>query len=752
MSTSRPCLLCLTSGLLALTLQTTAMAQNRAPGTIEGRVVPRHDHDFVLATAGVPDLALRVEIDGDGSFRFDEVRPGTYAVEVSVPSLGTAVEVATVRAGETTTLEIELLPGGHFDEIVVTGSAIARDPLELTSPTTSLSGQELVLRRESTLGETLSGEPGISSTFFGPGASRPIIRGLAGDRVRMLESGIDTGDAAGVSADHAVTVDPAQAERIEVIRGPATLLYGSSAIGGVVNVIDGRIPTSRATGSINGHVELRGGSVGSERQGAVTLEGGRDNWAWHLDGVVRDADDYEIPGAAAVIDDGNDDGNGDGEGPRGTVPNTDVETEGFRAGFSYFFGDRGFLGAAWSGFDSEYGIPSSGEDAEAPVRIDIEQRRLDLRGEITRPFGFFQGLRLRIGGTDYEHVELEGDEIGTRFMNDLLEGRVELVQKARRGHTGSIGIQVVDRDLDAIGDEAFLPATSTGRFAVFALQELERGPLRWQLGARFESQDIDPDGADSRSHEGLSGSMGLVWTIDDTWSLASSLSRSVKLPAPEELFSDGLHVATQAFEIGDAALDEEESLGLDVSIRKREGRLTGELTFFRQAFDGFIFQAFTGDQAEGFPVVRYSQEDATFQGVELKARVELIEREGHHIHLQLVGDTVNAALDSGGDLPRIPPMRLGGGVHYHSERWNASAEMRWVDDQDDIGVNETPTDGHTMIHASVGHRFLFRKQIVDVLLRGRNLTDQDARAHTSFLKRFAPLPGRDISINVRLQF
>lgn len=757
-------------------------------GSIQGRVGPVHDHDFVLATARIPDLSLQVDIEGDGAFRFEGIRPGTYLVEVRVPSLGIATERVVVRPGEEAGLEVVLVPGSHSEEIVVTASADARNPYELATPTTSLSGQELALRLESTLGETLSGEPGVSSTFFGPGASRPIIRGLSGDRVRMLEGGIGTGDASGVSADHAVATDPAQADRIEVIRGPGTLLYGSSAIGGVVNVIDERIPTVRPLSELKGRVDLRGGSVDDERHGSLEVNGGSGNWAWHVGASARETDDYEIPGFARLEgdeheedeheEDEHEEDEHEEEAPFGVVPNTDLETRGARAGTTYFFADKGFLGVSVSGFDTEYGLPGGLEHAEhgeegheeeeheedeheedeheegVPVRIDMEQRRFDVQGQVNQPFAGFEALKIRLGLTDYEHVELEGDEEGTFFFNDFFETRLELVQARRGRHSGSLGLQYSDRDLEAIGAEAFLPPTATERWAAFTLQEIESGPVRWQFGARFESQDTDPRsvGLSSRSHDGFSASAGLVWQANDQLSLATSLARSTKLPAAEELFSKGLHVATQAFEVGNPDLEEEIGLGLDVSLRLQTGRFSGELTFFRQEFDDFIFQAFTGEEEDGFPVVLYSQEDAEFSGVELKGRIELYERENHHLHLSLVGDLVEAELDAGGNLPRIPPMRFGGGLHYHSESWNASAEVRWVDDQTDVAVNESPTDSYTMVNASLGYRLLLRNQIIDVLVRGRNLTDEEARSHTSFLKNVAPLPGRNVTLSLRFQF
>lgn len=738
-------------------------------GSLAGRINPTHDHDFILSTARIPDLALKVDVADDGSFRFEELPAGSYLLEVRVPSLGVVAERVEIRAGEETAVDLELRPGSHSEEIVVSASADARNPYELASPTTSLSGLELELRLESSLGETLAQEPGIHSTFFGPGASRPVIRGMTGDRVRTLEGGIGTGDVSGVSADHAVTTEPAQADRIEIVRGPGTLLYGSSAIGGVVNVIDERIPTLRGSSGVHGTVDLRGGTGADERQGSLTLEGGGDVWAWNVAATLRETDDYEVPGFARLEESDGDGGeeHGDDE-PFGFVPNTNVESQSVRAGGTYFFGDKGSLGLAVSGFDTDYGLPGGVEHAdeepgtdgdgegeeeeEAPVRIDMQQRRFDLRGQVSRPFAGFQALKLRLGVTDYEHVELEGEEVGTFFFNDFLETRLELVQTQRGRHSGSIGLQFFDRDLEAIGAEAFIPAIATQRWAIFTLQEIDAGPVTWQLGARFESQDNDPVNARSRSHDGLSASAGLVWQANEVFSLASSLSRSVRLPAAEELFSNGLHVATQAFEIGDSNLDEEVGLGLDVSLRLEAGAVSGELTFFQQDFSDFTFQTFTGDEDEGFPVVLYSQEDATFRGIELKSRVELFERDDHHVHLSFIGDLVDAELDRGGSLPRIPPLRLGGGVHYHSERWNAAAEVRWIDEQTDVAVNEDATDGYTLVHASVGYRLLLGNQIIDFLLRGRNLTDEEARSHTSFLKNVAPLPGRNITVSAKLRF
>ncbi|MEM8996711.1 MAG: TonB-dependent receptor, partial [Acidobacteriota bacterium] len=562
-----------------------------AQGSLTGQLTSTRLETFQLSTARIPDLGVGVDVADDGTFRLDNLRPGAHLLEIRVPGLGSIAERVEILAGEETSVEIALEEGMHSEEIVVTASALARSSLELAGATTSLSGLELDMRRESTLGETLINEPGVTSTFYGPGASQPVIRGQTGRRVRTLEGGIGTGDASAVSADHALTTEPFQAQRIEILRGPGTLLYGSSAIGGVVNVIDERVPTVRGYG-FHGDVELLAGTGNDEQQGSVQLGGGGDSWAWNFAATAREADDYDIPGFARSEEGEHDeDHDEDGEeheeheeheeeNPFGTVPNSDIETDSARIGATYFFGDRGFIGASVSRYDSLYGLPGEhehgehgeeeheegeheegeheeGEHEEEEVRLDMQQRRLDVRGQINQPFNGFEALRLRVGATDYEHVEQEGDEIGTTFSNELFETRLELVQARRGRHSGSVGVQFLTDDLEAVGAEAFIPATETSQFAIFTLQELEVGPVTWKLGARYEEQDADPVNQASQSHDGLSGSLGLVWQVTPTFSLAASGARSVRLPAAEELFSDGLHVATRVFEVGDPTLTEE---------------------------------------------------------------------------------------------------------------------------------------------------------------------------------------------------
>ena len=518
--------------------------------------------------------------------------------------------------------------------------------------------------------------------------------------------------------------------------------------------------------------------------GSFQLGGGGGDWAWSIGAVNRETDPYEIPGHSRLQDDHDDDEDDhddedhhdeDGdhdesdehlENPFGVVPNTDLRTESGRFGVTRFFGDRGFLGVSVSGFNTDYGIPPgahqhegheheddhhdeddhddgddhddedhhdedddhAGEDEhgdeELPVRVDMKQQRVDLRSDIYLPAGGFEKLEVRMGGTDYEHIEFEGDEAGTLFTNDYFETRVEMFQRVRGASRGSVGLQYSDRDIAALGAEAYVPPTASNTWAVFTSQEIEKGAIRWQFGARFEQSDHDPAGGPTWSGDGVSASAGLFWKADDTWSLGLSASRSVRLPSAEELFADGVHVATLTYEIGNPNLDAEVGNGLDLSLRKNEGRLQGELTLFRQDFQNFIYQGFTGAQIDDIAVIVYSQGDAMMTGAEFRARIEVGEWEDNHLHLELLGDTVDAELDQGGNLPRIPPMSLGAGVHYHGHDWRAAVEWRFVDDQHDVAELETPTDGYTMLNAHIGRRFVLKNQILDLLLRGRNLTDE----------------------------
>lgn len=744
-----------------------------ARGAIAGRVVTEGGQPVAGAEVTVLELNRHATADPGGAFRFENLPPGSYLLEAGDARAGSGLGRAVVAAGSTAEVTLTLDLAVHREEILITAGADPRSQLDIAQPTSVLSGEELDRRLEPSLGETLRNEPGVTSTYFGPGASRPVIRGLGGDRVRVLQGGLGVGDASSTSPDHAVSVDPLAAERIEVLRGPATLLYGSSAVGGVVNVIDRRVPQRVPSAPVGGTVHLRGGTAAEERNGGVVLDGGAGHLAWHLDALKRETDDYEIPGFAesealrrAEEEEEGEEGE-EHEEVFGVLPNSALATEGATVGLSWV-GEKGFLGAAVGGLDSLYGIPGghaheegeepgAGEEPEeeAAVRVDLEQRRADLHGALTTPFGPFRGASLRAGVTDYEHRELEGEEIGTVFTNESWEGRFELVQRAFGPFSGSVGLQVSGRDFAAIGEEAFVPPTETDAWALFGFEEVARGDFTWQLGARYESQDAtaQAEGVNERSFSGLSGSLGLVWHPETEYAVGLSLARSTKLPNAEELFSNGPHLATGAFEVGDPDLDEETSLGLDLSLRRTSGRLRGEVNVFVNRFDDYIFEQATGSEEDGLPVFRFVQAGAEFRGAELSGLVELFHGEPLHLDLELGADVVRAELrDTGQPLPRIPPRRYRLGLHYYGERWEGMAEGQRVEEQDRLAPEELPTDGYTTLNASVSYRFFLGERLLELMLRGTNLTDEEARNHVSFLKDRVPMPGRDVSLAVRFSF
>lgn len=722
-------------GLLA----STVLAQETS---IAGKVTSIDGAPVSGAHVRIVELARHTDAGADGAYRFDAVPRGSYLVEARSDRFGSQIVRVEIPAAGSVEANIVLSVAVHREAIVVTSGVETASLAESAKPITVLAGLDLASRLKSTLGETLAEQPGVSSTSFGPGASRPVIRGMGGDRVRLLQGGIGMGDASNTSPDHAVSFDPLSAEQIEVLRGPATLLYGSTAIGGVVNVIDGRIPESKQENPIGGVFDLALGSVSSEKQGGASLQGGRNSFAWHVDALRRETDDVTIP-------------LGDGR-----IPNSATRNTAGSVGAS-FIGDRGFFGANVSLFDSTYGIPTEGDHegeeeghGHEDVVIDLQQRRLDLKGGIREPFGAFRGAKFRFGMSDYEHQELEGEEVGTRFENQGYEGRLEFLHKPIGALSGAFGFQVLGRDLTVTGAEAFLPPNQSRSLAAFVLEEVGRGRTRLALGGRLERQTVEVNGGDSRTMTGASASVGLTVRAEKGFSIGVSLAHSERLPGAEELFSDGPHAATNAFEVGDANLAKEKSLGLDASIKKSGGPVTAEVSFFRNAFSGYIFERFTDEEEDGLRVVRYEQRDAMFWGMEAQASLQLFEKAGRHLDLEASADYVRARLDSSDEpLPRIAPMRLGMGLHYRDSRFDIRGEVRRVQKQDRISEFELATPGHTFINATASYRiFGGSRTVTDIVLRGTNLGNAEGRNHVSYLKDIVPLPGRDIRASLRFQF
>ncbi len=721
-------------GLALVVPPATADREPRGTGTIRGTVQSKTGAAIGQVEVTLALLSRRTTTGDAGNFQFEEVPEGVYWLQAASSRHGSGVVQVTVQPDEVTTIEIVLDLTVHREEVVVTAAPGPRSSAESVLPVAVLDREELVRQLSPSLGETLANEPGVNSTYYAPGASRPVIRGLGGDRIRVLSNGLGTADASNVSPDHAVSVEPLAAERVEIVRGPATLFYGSNAVGGVVNVLDERIPTHVPDRALGGDLLLRGGTVDDDREAALSVQGGTGQFAWHADGLTRKSDDVETP--------------------EGTLANSATEADGGGLGVSWV-GDAGYAGVAYSTSATLYGIA-----VEDEVTIDLDQERFDVQGAWTRPFGPFTRFYARAGSADYEHTEFEGPLVGTVFSNEEWEGRVELTHRALGPFSGAFGLQLRDRDFEAIGDEAFVQPNATTNQAAFALEEWSIGDVVLQFGARFETQDTESTDPllDDRDFDGVSGSVGAIWSVNEAWVVGSTLARSTRFPTAEELYSNGPHIATQAFEIGDDRLGKEQSLGFDVALRKRAGRVTGELSLFAQRHDDFIYELDTGntieiEPGEFLPIFQFTAADAEFTGAETHVDFGLLHTEPHHLQLELRADYVRAELrDTNEPLPRIPPLRLATALHYQGARFWSDVEIAFHDDQNKIAPNETPTADYTMVHASAGYRFFAGGRAHELILRGKNLGDELARNHGSRFKDLVPLPGRDISLTYRLTF
>jgi iron complex outermembrane receptor protein len=741
------------------------MASAQSSGTLFGTVTGSGGETVAHAVVQIVDLGRRAHTDPQGGYRFEGLPVGEYLVQAQSARYGSSIVRASVGPGETR-LDLSLDVTVHQEAVVVTAQSDARALSDVAQPVSVLSGDELSLRMAPTLGETLASQPGVSSTYFGPGASRPVIRGLGGDRIRVLEDGVGVGDASNTSPDHAVSTEPLGANTIEVVRGPATLLYGSSAVGGVVNVIDDRIPASAPDHKLAGTLDLLAASVSDEWSGGASLKAGLGPLVLHGGFARRQTDDLQIPGFAEserlrAEEEAEAGEEGDGHAEAfGVLPNSAIDSTSGSLGASYV-GAKGFFGASWTAFDTLYGIPGghTHEEAvaeDAGVRVDMRQRRFDVRGARTEPFGPLRGAKVRFGLTDYEHQELEGDEIGTQFLNDAWEGRLELLHKPLGAVSGSFGVQLASRNFEAIGEEAFVPPTETRATALFAFEEIGTGAWRGQIGARYEHQDVKALGDVNldRSFDAVSGSFGLLYRGGSGVGAGLTLALSQKVPNAEELYSNGPHLATGVFEIGDPDLGKEKSLGVDLSLSKRAGPVTGQLSGFLNRFDDFIYQSFTGEEQDGLRVARYVQGDASFWGFEASAAIEIVHAEPRHFDLELSTDYVRAGLRGGDEspLPRIPPFRYGAALHYADSRLDGRVEVRGSAAQERVSELELPTDGYAFVNASLSYRFFLGHTVLQVRLQGNNLTDAEGRNHVSFLKDVAPLPGRDFRAAVRFLF
>ncbi|KIC54090.1 TonB-dependent receptor [Brevundimonas nasdae] len=669
-------------------------------------------------------------------------------------SLLMAAAGSTILAGAAAAQSAPQAPT-ELGDIIVTGAPYGISQRASVIATDVVDEQTLATAPAASLGDMLSGRPGIRSTDFAPGASRPVIRGLSGPRVQVLTNGIGLIDASSVSPDHAVATDPAEANRIEIIRGPATLVYGGSAIGGVVNVLDDRIPTEIPEGGVSGVVSTQASSVDDGRSAFGRVTVGSGNFAFNVDGVKRKTDDYDIP--APAISARRAAAEGLAREDTGTQPNSYTDLEAWGVGGSYI-GDKGFAGVSYKNTDSEYGTV-----AEESVFIKVNQKRWDARGEYRFDSGPFSALRGSYGHADYTHTEFEAvGEPGTIFNSDGWEGRADLVQRERNGWNGAVGVQALSRNFEAIGEEAFVPSVKIDELGLYTVQRLDLGNHGFEGGLRYDRRELSgtPIGGASevtREFDNWSASAAAFIRPTAGLFLGLSLAHNERAPSEVELFADGVHIATTAYETGDLTLNSEKVTTLEGTAHYDRGRFTGDLHVYHSWYNGFIDERPTGDQFyfeeedEFFPIYRFVQTDAKFYGFELEGAYALWQDGDRKLSLEGAADYVHAQTDFG-PAARIPPYSVTGRLAWTSTRFDASAEVRHVGEQDRVANEfELPTDDYTLVNASVAVR-PFAQQNVTLFAEARNLTDEEAREHVSFLKDIAPLPGRNLRIGVAYRF
>jgi iron complex outermembrane receptor protein len=734
---------------LAIPLTPSTDVRAQTTGTVTGRIVLEGvaGQPIAGATVNLPGLRRVAVTDRDGEFVFERVAAGIHEVFAQRGNARSERRRFEVTAGDTARLDLELAIAHTLESITVTGNPRGQTTaLESFGAVNSVSSRDLAERMSGTLGETLEAEPGVAKRSFGPGTARPIVRGFDGDRVLIMTDGLRSGDVSSQSGDHGVLTDPASLKRVEILKGPATLLYGSNAVGGVVNAISHHDFTHEPPPiGLTGFATLDGGTA-DERVGAnVEAQYGADGWLIWGGGGARRSDDYDTP--------------------EGTVPNSASDLQRVAVGGGRHW-NRAFLDGSVEYDQGLYGVPfaamfEGGEEEEGEPGAEEEEERIELDGDRTalrlnaglrQLDGFVEDAHAHVTWIDWSHRELEGDEVGTRFSNQSLVLRAEANQRQAGRLTGTFGVWGQLRDFEAVGAEALSPPVDQRSFAVFALEEIDLESVRLAGGLRLETNSYDlgtgSAGLPDRSFTGVSGSLGVNVPLAQGAALYANLSRSHRAPALEELYNNGPHIGNLTFEIGDAELDPETTNGVDAGVRYQSEPLNLEAGVFLYDISDYVFLAPTGDVEDGLPVGEYTQGDARYLGFETTADVRLME----DLRVLAGADYVRAELTATDEpLPRIPPLRARLGLDWHLAGLDVRPEVVLTAEQDRTFGAETSTDGYTLVNLTASYTFLPGDQQHMISLRLYNLTDELYRNHSSFIKNLAPEVGRGAQLTYSMQ-
>jgi iron complex outermembrane receptor protein len=757
------------AGVLSLVLASGVSAQP-AGGTISGKVTLGEGGEPVHGAAVILVNARRTTTtNDDGSFELLDVPPGTYEVLVQREHFGAARQTVTVTAGQTATLTVAISLSGVHENVVVTATAGgAATVFESFSSVTSLDGVELAKNRGATIADALANQPGIATRSFGAGNTRPIIRGFDGDRVLVMQDGVRTGDLSSQSGDHGVSIDPAALERLEVVKGPATLLYGGNAIGGVVNAISPQdaFRASPFTGLLGG-ITTDTGSANGQAGAAGNFQYGRGPWNVWAGGGARRTGDYDTPA--------------------GTIDNSATDLRNARFGVGWV-GNRAFFSVGGTVERSRFGIPFAGEfhhhaeeepaaEEEDHLDVDIESNRQDVRFDLglrNLTGRFLDTAKLTVGATNYRHDELEiaggAETLGTRFDNDTKNLRAELEQKRMGRLTGRLGMEWFGRDYLATGEEALAPATTQSSFAAFAYEEVAFPVVRLQFGGRIErtayeatpraepdhahegepgAQEDEPPDVRDRTFTGASASFGVHRDLGRHAALVADVRVASRAPALEELYNFGPHVGNLAFEIGNPDLELERTVGLDISLRSKAPRASGQFNVFTYRISNFVFLDFTGEEVDGLREARFLQGDSRYFGVEASGSVDV----GRAVRLNAGFSAVSAKLtDADEHLPRIPPLSGRLELDLPWRGLTVSPEIVLTARQENVFRDETTTEGFGLLNIGATYFVVRRHATHSITLKAHNLTNKEYRLHTSFLKDLAPEMGRGVKVTYGVKF
>ncbi|MCI2282771.1 TonB-dependent receptor [Colwellia sp. MSW7] len=783
------------SKIISLLLAVSASAELNAE-QIQGIIKNNQGGSISGATVKIMGTNHTSTTNESGLFTL-EAKPGRYELHIVADNF--VHSNVDVSVSKNTGAELTVsLDKSALEIIDVHATPFHSSNIESALPITVLHGENLRMRQENTLGDSLSKEVGVHSNFHGGVGGTPIIRGLDGPRVLVTQNGLDAGDASRIGPDHAVSTETSTTERIEVLRGPTTLFYGSGAIGGVVNLVDERVPRSTDT---KGEWLVEHNSNNEQTLASGSVNGGVGKIAVHADAFYRDSENYQIPEKNGIDE----------------VENSAAESSGFTLGTSYLL-DNGFVGLSYQTLDQEYGIPGhSHGDETIEVLSDLKQERWQLLSELDINNQYIKSVNTKFAYTDYQHSELEVGVVGTTFNNETIEARTEILHQNIWNWRGGLSLHYKSSDFTAVGEEAFTPPSKTDSIALALMEERHFGEVLIQLGARIERTEITAatvrlpeiellselsaeDSHDEHDHDHatdaitrnfevehiytpVSLSAGLVWDFSDSYNLALSLSHSQRAPSASELLSFGPHIGTGSYEVGalfslqnpegetpyfglnNQDLKMETANNIDLSLRKFKGDLGFILNAFYNQIDDYYYEQATGlsaisehehehDHAEEeeeeitLPLFVFTAQDVTLYGFEAQAVWQVTDE----FSWKIQGDIIRASLDTGGDLPRTPPARIATEFSYQGEKISADLFINNYFKQTHTAALESSTDGYVMVDANVNYHFSLGQHDLAVYLKGKNLTDEYAQVHTSFLKDLTPLAGRSFAIGIRGSF